>query len=417
MKLSRLHEEAERAGKPIWRPMLKYAARLHEASIHPARAPFPYPWEEIGPGYCYGPAFGHWDIVHAVLDSLASEPEHAKRQLLNNLAAQQPDGLVPGSIWMREAQAGWNGSAGHPSVWPVAIGQLYERTGDLELVERGYAALQRLLGWYENRRKAVGEGYFYTDILNRQWESGVDEGARFDDSPRGAFACVDATSHVFWLYRHAAAWAELLGADGEALREKADRLAAYIRRELYDSEAGYFYDSWSVHARSGRTDVFEGMWPLVAGAALREQAERVIDGYLLNPDKFFTRHPLATIAVDSPKFELRMWRGPAWNSMTYWAATGCMRYGRPDAAAALLEAGLDETAAQFERTGTLWEFYHPHGGSPLELQRKPDTPYNAPCRDYLGHNPVLAMARLWEEAAGEAFASGRRHPDASDSTK
>ena len=24
------------------------------------------------------------------------------------------------------------------------------------------------------------------------------------------------------------------------------------------------------------------------------------------------------------------------------------------------------------------------------------TPFNTPSRDYLGHNPVLAMARLWE---------------------
>ena len=30
--------------------------------------PFNYEWEEIGPGYIYGPAFGHWDLIHQVLD-------------------------------------------------------------------------------------------------------------------------------------------------------------------------------------------------------------------------------------------------------------------------------------------------------------------------------------------------------------
>ena len=57
---------------------------------------------------------------------------------------------------------------------------------------------------------------------------------------------------------------------------------------------------------------------------------------------------------------------------------------------------LDASAVQFERTGTIWEFYHPQGRGPEELERKPETPYNKPCRDYLGHNPLIAMARMWD---------------------
>jgi hypothetical protein len=91
-----------------------------------------------------------------------------------------------------------------------------------------------------------------------------------------------------------------------------------------------------------------------------------------------------------------MWRGPAWNSMTYWAARGCLRYGRRDAASRLLERALDASAAQFERTGTIWEFYDALGGQPELVQRKPHTPFNAPCRDYLGHNPLIAMARMYD---------------------
>ena len=82
--------------------------------------------------------------------------------------------------------------------------------------------------------------------------------------------------------------------------------------------------------------------------------------------------------------------------MTYWAARGCLRYDRKDAARLLLERALDETAFQFQGTGTVWEFYHPYGGDPMSLKRKPQTSYNAPCRDYLGHNPLIAMARLYE---------------------
>jgi hypothetical protein len=82
--------------------------------------------------------------------------------------------------------------------------------------------------------------------------------------------------------------------------------------------------------------------------------------------------------------------------MTYWAARGCLRYGQTTAARQLLEAALDATAVQFARTGTIWEFYHPQGGDPETLKRKPSA-RNVPCRDYLGHNPLFAMVEMWKE--------------------
>ncbi|VAW27882.1 hypothetical protein MNBD_BACTEROID06-1082, partial [hydrothermal vent metagenome] len=56
-----LSKETDSLGKKAWQPMLKYVAYLHKKSTHPATYPFEYEWEEIGPGYVYGPAFGHWD--------------------------------------------------------------------------------------------------------------------------------------------------------------------------------------------------------------------------------------------------------------------------------------------------------------------------------------------------------------------
>ena len=81
--------------------------------------------------------------------------------------------------------------------------------------------------------------------------------------------------------------------------------------------------------------------------------------------------------------------------MTLWAAEACLGYGRPDGARELLKKALDATARVFARTRTVWEFYDSLGGEPERLERKPHTQFNRPCRDYLGHNPLQAMARLW----------------------
>jgi neutral trehalase len=200
------------------------------------------------------------------------------------------------------------------------------------------------------------------------------------------------------MYDHAARWSRKLGQPPGVWEEKADSLRQFIQSELWDPASGFFYDRWCVREPERRHLAFEGMWPMVTGAATKEQAVRVIDEHLLNPKEFFAPHPISTVSLSDPKFELRMWRGPAWNCMTYWASRGCLRYGRADAARRLLEAALDATATQFERTGTIWEFYHPTLGDEESLFRKP-TGRRTPCRDYLGHNPLFAMADLWRKCS------------------
>ncbi|WP_324674793.1 MGH1-like glycoside hydrolase domain-containing protein [Hymenobacter sp. GOD-10R] len=397
-----LATDASRAGKPAWRPMLTYVAGLHQKGTHPAAWPFDYEWEDLGPGYVYGNAFGHWDVVHETLDVLPSYPEHALHQLLNDIKNQEPNGLLPGSIYMPGGMSGrdsvtWNkNTQGHPPLWPLAVQDYVKLTKDSTVIKTFYTPLVRQIAWFENTRKAEGEGFFYNDILLKKWESGVDEGIRFDEVAKGALACVDATSHVFALYQMAAKWARQLGLDASYYEKRTNELRTFIQTGLYVPADGMFYDSWAVKDPALRNLPFESMWPLVTGAATQEQANRYIDNYLLNKSVFLTDHPIATVGRRDPKFELRMWRGPAWNSMAYWAARGCLNYGRKDAAKVILEKALDDSAKQFKRTGTIWEFYHPLGGKPEDVKRKPNTKYNTPCRDYLGHNPLIEMARLYD---------------------
>jgi glycogen debranching enzyme len=384
--------------------MIDYTAALHRASRRVAQPPFPQEWEDIGPGYCYSPAFGHWDIVHAMLDQVDSDSAHVLRQIRNDLANQQADGFLPGAIGTRNRAAAGEPPrywflVSHPPVWPAAVDAYMQATGDESLLPGCLDAACRQIGWFQAKRRAEPEGFFYTDILNRNWESGVDEGVRFDDAPRQALACMDATSHVLMLMRSASAWAEKLGKPDAGMARQVDDAERLLRESLYCQETGFFHDAWSVNDPPRRRLCMEGFWPMIAGAASAEQANRLIDEHLLNENQFFTAHPLPSLAICEPAFELRMWRGPTWNSMTMWVAWGCLRYGRRDAAAAILGRALDCSSAVFARTGTIWEFYHPHGGEPTALARKPQTQYNTPCRDYLGHNPLWMMARLYAAAS------------------
>lgn len=403
----RLSGEAQSLGRPEWGPVLAYQADLHRRATRPARAPFPYPWVEIGPGY-HARAFGHWDIVHATLDLIPTLPGHAQRQLLNNLANQEPDGLVPGVIWVErpsrpEEGPQWSTEAGHPPLWPIAVEDLSRHLGSDELIGPAYEALTRQIAWYEENRRGQPLGFFYSRTT---WESGIDDDLRqlHSIAPDGTHrAHLDATCHVYNLYVLASEWATRLSKpdEAEAYLAKARELEGFVREELWDEEAGFFYDIWAIQDRETRVESYVAIWPLVFGIATPEQAHRVIDDHLLNPKRFFGEHPIATIAVDSPAHERLMWRGPAWNSMAYWAARGCARYGRVGAAGQILEKALDDTARQFDRTGTLWEFYDPQGGPPEALEREVTAPAGTPRQEYLGHNPLLAMARLYDGLAQE----------------
>jgi hypothetical protein len=394
-----LLKEAEKAEKPRWRPMLRYLAELHARCIHPPMAHFPHPFEEIGTGYNRsGMGFGHIDLTHARLDSVHAFPEHSRLQLLNELAGQQEDGLIVGVIYFREGEPRYSRDKGFPAVWPVSVEAYIESSSDESILPVCLDALVKQIGWFERKRSAPDAGFYYLDVLQDTWESGSDEGVRYDVRPDGPAASVDATAHLYLMYDHAARWSRKLNRPAGQFEKKAAALRSLIQERLFDPETGRFYDSWVVDKPELQHQNHEAIWPMVVGAASEEQANRMIDEHLLNPKEHFTPHPISTVGINDPKFELRMWRGPVWNCMTYWAARGCARYGRKDAARKLMEAALDATAEQFEKTGTLWEFYHPFKGEQMELLRKPDRGWMTPCRDYVGHNPLFAMTDLWRRS-------------------
>jgi putative isomerase len=350
---------------------------------------------------------------------------------LNDVRLQLPSGFLPGLYWMRQqtaaddpviydkAAAKYSPTQGNPPVWVVAADDYLEQTAktsgtyDTALANEFLERVTRQIGWFERERKAKPDGFLYLDIVTGKWESGVDEGVRFDGTGPGqepsSTACIDATSHVFQMYVYAAKWARKLGRDATPFQSRAGHLRHFIQTSLWSERDGFFYDSWVLErapdgpratwhgtAAPGRSHAFEGMWPMVVGAATPKQTDRVLREWIMSPQRFFTPHPIATVARDDPKFSNRMWRGPVWNSMTYWAARGALRYGHPEDAHRLLGPALDDTATQYDRAGKLWEFYSPLDGHPEDLTRKPQTKRNEPFPDYMGHNPLLAMARLWQ---------------------
>lgn len=384
-------------GKPRWQSFLNQVISLHEDSIHAPCYGLPYRWEETSPSRELGIHFGHWDSVHVALDALAIGSKHGIQQILNTLSLQDGNGMIPGHLGIVDYKMKWTTKSTFPPLWPMAIHNYLTQCANEELIQYCYRCLVKQIEWFEKERRGEDDGFYYLDYLDRIWESGVEGGVRYDISPDDTIdtlACIDATSHVYSLYRHASMWADLIGEEPEKWVTKGLDLKSFIENELFNEQKGYFFDQWVVENPEKEIITFEGMWPIFVGAASNEQAQRVINEYLLSHKHFFTPHPIPTLSLSSPHYSNVSWRGPTYNSMTYWAAQGCIHYHRLDAAKHLLERALDATAEKFEQTGFIWECYDPTKGNPKEITRHP---LDYPSKNHLGHNPLIAMAKLYDE--------------------
>lgn len=356
-------------------------------------------WESVGEGY-FMPAFGHWDIVHIILDLLCYDVAFAAQQTaLVAKTIRAADGRLPGLVRETEAEDGArvlcpDYAYSPPPLWPVAAAAVAEAYADRAFTAEIYAAAAAGARWYEeHRRLANGLFWFHDSTGSGSWESGYDACPRWDGIPAGSapFACIDLCGQMGLYYTSLAAMAGMLG-DGAAAgqwRGAAEQLAGRVRDALWHEGDGLFYDRRTDSGEWIRVKTAACFWPMAAGQSTTDQAARLA-AHLADPEEFLAELPIPSVALNDPTFSLDCWRGPAWLSQTYWAMKGLRRYGHEDLAREIGRRALGGVAAALEEHGTVFEFFHPNGGPVEDLARK-GKPV-PPRRDYIGHNPIHAIA-------------------------
>lgn len=138
----------------------------------------------------------------------------------------------------------------------------------------------------------------------------------------------------------------------EAAANRAKRMHHYF----WDAEHGMFLD-WQLSTARRRLYPFATtFWPLWAGWASQEQAQRVADNLHL----FEAPHGLLTSTNRSGC----QWDAPfTWAPLVLMAAEGLANYGFKAAATRVAERFLATLAADFKRTGALFEKYDATTGS------------------------------------------------------
>lgn len=170
--------------------------------------------------------------------------------------------------------------------------------------------------------------------------------------------------------------------------DKADALLAAIQRECYDPRDRFYYSAdidiqdrsydwfhkglgvfW--HSLPIKVQTWTGFIPMYARIATREQAESIVRLHITNPATFSSDYGIRSLARDEkmyntePTINPSNWLGPIWLIVNYITFRALMNYGYAQEASELCSKTLALLGEDYDKTGTLHEYYHPESGEPI----------------------------------------------------
>lgn len=302
-----------------------------------------------------------WDSAMHALAFRHVDAELARNQIRAMLAYQLPDGMLPDAIHdegvISEINHPLRAEVTKPPILAWAAMKLHEMDPDPGFLQEIYMPLVRWNAWWFSMNDDDVDGLVQ---YNHPYSSGLDDSPLWDagmpvESPDlNTYLCVQMGS--------LATMAETLGleADGAMWRRRAAAIVRRMTEDMWDPEAGYF----KALKDNQPLDVLTpfNLYPLWSGQLPEEINQRLIE-HLTDPQKFWTKYPLPSVARSDPKYDPNtMWRGPVWVNINYFFIEALRQIGRHELAAELRRRTLDLVMQQ----RNIYEYYNPETGGPAE---------------------------------------------------
>jgi len=266
----------------------------------------------------------------------------------------------------------------------------YVRTGERRFLEDAWPVLKSNHDWWWRMRDGnrngllefgtspVGTGLYRGTKLAAKDESMMDNSPIHDQARLvedvHTLDCEDVGLNSF-----VALDGEILAHIARALghldeADKIDRqtngLRARIRDQLWDETRGVFANRlWSGKFTDSIAPT--SFFPLVCGAATAEQADAMVQDWLMNPKAFFGDHMLPAVTRDNPAFHDNVyWRGRIWPPLNFLTYYGLRRYGLDDAARLVADSSYRIFMANWQRARICGENFN---GTSGQADDQPDT--------------------------------------------
>jgi glycogen debranching enzyme len=327
--------------------------------------PYPYagiPW--------FSTAFGRDGIITA-WQVLWFDPSLA-RGVLTYLAAHQAEEVSafrdsePGKI-MHETRRGemaalgevpfarYYGGVDTTPLFVALAGAYAERTGDFELIDRLWPALQRACAWIASRTDSNPDGLLEyargrdSGLSNQGWKDSGDSVFHADGHlPKGPIALVEVQGYACAAFRSMARQARRRGelAAADEWRRRAETLRETVERRFWMEDEGFYGLAIDGDGELSRVCASNPGHLLFMGVAAPERA-RAVTERLLSPG-FWSGWGMRTLETGQPRYNpMSYHNGSVWPHDTAICAMGMSRYGDREGVVRLT-AGLFEAATQLD---------------------------------------------------------------------
>ena len=327
-----------------------------------------------------------WDTFFASTLAAVGDRDLAYANAIEICREATPQGFIPNYA----RSGGWKSEdRSEPPVGAITVLGLYQKFHDRWLLEDTFEPLLTWNRWWAEHRDRQGYLVWGSDGENQPanlddttrgtragaiLESGLDNSPMYDDASYDqkthqlAFADVGLMGMYIADCNALAKIADALGKAAEAgeLRNRATKYGASLAT-LWDPSTGIFLN------KDLRTGQFShrlsptNFYPMLAKAATPEQAKRMVDEHLLNPNEFWGKWVIPSIARDDPAFKDQdYWRGRIWGPMNYLVYLGLRSYPQPDidqVRRQLSQKSLDLFLGEWQSNGHVHENYNAITGS------------------------------------------------------
>ena len=355
---------------------------IYDPSIRKVITPVSRNWNV---NWSHHPEFGGfvlfcWDTYFAGMMLAADNKELAYANVIEITNSITEKGFVPNFYSGNDLKSR---DRSQPPVGSLAVLRIYKKYKEKWFIELVYDKLLRWNRWWDTNRNIDGllcwgstpfEKVTYhareSGGVNELYASALESG--LDNSPMYDNIKYDKDKHMMLLNDVGLSSlyvmdCEYLACIGEVLGHKKDvkelkeREKQYSRKlnALWDEKKGLYYNR---HTDTGLLDPRispTSFYPLLAKAPTQEQASRIVNEHLLNPEEFWGEWVIpATPRNDSSFNDNIYWRGRIWAPLNFLVYLGLRNYGFGDVRKSLSEKSQKLLLKSWISNGFVFENYN-----------------------------------------------------------
>lgn len=337
-----------------YRSQYDYAWWIMRAGLLSQR--FYFTREALSPSKIHYVGVWQWDQFFHALAFRHVDTRLAEDQLRIVLDHQRADGMLPDAIHdeglVMHLTLPVDSDVTKPPLASWAALKIFEISKHHDFLEEVYEPLVSWHNWwitYSSDNEGLCE-------YRHPFSSGLDDSPLWDAGM--PVTSPDLNTYMSVQQDSLAQIADLIGRpeDAARFRQAAIDTTQNMIKSLWDESSGMFLAKHNGEFIPVVT--LFSLMPLWTGQLPDNMRDSLLN-HLVDPTKFWTQYPLATVSVSDPSFDaMQMWRGPSWMNINYLFVEALTRIGNTKLATKLRRDTLETIMQQRD----IYEYYNPLTG-------------------------------------------------------